>query len=107
MYGHVITKFSGMGTKLWGFAHARASRARGAPLQIFPSQGKYVCGLFDERSVRIYGGKDQKSNMSRFFEFSELFLLPLLFRPRNCHRTSFTVGRRKRKLEFHDSWSHF
>ena len=31
MYGHVITKFSGMGrfTKLWGSAHARA---RGAPL---------------------------------------------------------------------------
>ena len=29
-------------------------------IQIFPSQGKYVCGLFDERSVRIYGGKDQK-----------------------------------------------
>ena len=34
VYGHVITKFSGMGrfTKLWGLAHARASRARGAPL---------------------------------------------------------------------------
>ena len=34
MYGHVITKFSGMGrfTKLWGSAHARAKRARGAPL---------------------------------------------------------------------------
>ena len=32
--GHVITKFSGMGrfTKLWGSAHARAKRARGAPL---------------------------------------------------------------------------
>ena len=31
VYGHVITKFSGMGrfTKLWGSAHARA---RGAPL---------------------------------------------------------------------------
>ena len=31
MYGHVITKFSGMGrfTKLWGSAH---TRARGAPL---------------------------------------------------------------------------
>ena len=35
VYGHVITKFSGMGrfTKLWGSAHARASRARGAPLK--------------------------------------------------------------------------
>ena len=33
VYGHVITKFSGMGrfTKLWGSAHARASRARRAP----------------------------------------------------------------------------
>ena len=32
VYGHVITKFSGMGrfTKLWGYAHARASRARGS-----------------------------------------------------------------------------
>ena len=31
MYGHVITKFSGMGrfTKLWGSTHVRA---RGAPL---------------------------------------------------------------------------
>ena len=35
VYGHVITKFSGMGrfTKLWGSAHARAKRARGAPLK--------------------------------------------------------------------------
>ena len=54
-YGHVITKFSRMGrlphflthgapqarlarqssaTKLWGSAHTRASRARGAPLKI-------------------------------------------------------------------------
>ena len=34
VYGHTITKFSGMGrfTKLWGSAHACASRARGAPL---------------------------------------------------------------------------
>ena len=34
MYGHVITKFSGMGrfTKLWGSAHTRAKRVRGAPL---------------------------------------------------------------------------
>ena len=34
VYGHVITKFSGMGrnTKQWGSAHARALRARGAPL---------------------------------------------------------------------------
>ena len=34
VYDHVITKFSGMGrfTKQWGSAHARASRARGAPL---------------------------------------------------------------------------
>ena len=34
VYGHVITKFSGMGrfTKLWCSAHARAKRARGAPL---------------------------------------------------------------------------
>ena len=34
VYGHVSTKFSGMGrfTKLWGSAHARASRLRGAPL---------------------------------------------------------------------------
>ena len=33
VYGHVVTKFSGMGrfTKLWGSVHARASRARGAP----------------------------------------------------------------------------
>ena len=37
VYGHVITKFSGMGrfSKLWGSAHARASRARGVPLLIF------------------------------------------------------------------------
>ena len=26
-------------------------------IQIFPSQGKYVCGLFGERSVRIMGGQ--------------------------------------------------
>ena len=34
VYGHVNTKFSGMDSfsKLWGSAHARASRARGAPL---------------------------------------------------------------------------
>ena len=32
VYGHVITKFSGMGrfTKIWGYAQARASRARGS-----------------------------------------------------------------------------
>ena len=30
VYGHVITKFSGMGR--WGSAHARAKRAGGAPL---------------------------------------------------------------------------
>ena len=37
VYGHVITKFSGMGrfTKLWGSAHAHAKRARGAPLLIY------------------------------------------------------------------------
>ena len=36
MYGHVITKFSGLGkfTYQWGSAHARAKRARGAPLII-------------------------------------------------------------------------
>ena len=30
MYGHVITKFCGMGrfTKLWGYAHARAGELR-------------------------------------------------------------------------------
>ena len=27
-------------------------------IQIFPSQGKYVCDLFGERSVRIYGRRD-------------------------------------------------
>ena len=26
-------------------------------IQIFPLQGKYVCGLFGERSVRIMGGQ--------------------------------------------------
>ena len=26
-------------------------------IQIFPSQGNYVCGLFGERSVRILGGQ--------------------------------------------------
>ena len=26
-------------------------------IQIFPSQGKYVCGLFGERSERILGGQ--------------------------------------------------
>ena len=37
VYGHVITKFSGMGRLpyLWGYAHARASRAREAPLSVF------------------------------------------------------------------------
>ena len=36
VYGHVITKFSGMGrfTQLWGSAHACASRARRAPLKL-------------------------------------------------------------------------
>ena len=36
VYGHVITKFSGMGrfTKLWGSTHMRVSCARGAPLII-------------------------------------------------------------------------
>ena len=26
-------------------------------IQIFPSQGKYVCGLFGEQSERILGGQ--------------------------------------------------
>ena len=38
-YGHVITKFSGMGrfTMLWGSAHARASRPLEAPLKMHAS----------------------------------------------------------------------
>ena len=36
VYGHVITKFSGMGrfTQLWGSAHACVLRARRAPLKL-------------------------------------------------------------------------
>ena len=39
VYDHVITKFSGMGRlpELWGSAHVRAKRARGAPL-LYSSQ---------------------------------------------------------------------
>ena len=29
-------------------------------IQTFPSQGKYVCDLFGERRVRIYGRREQK-----------------------------------------------
>ena len=44
VYGHVITKFSGMGrfTKLCGSAHARASRARGSPLIIHKENTKEI-----------------------------------------------------------------
>ena len=44
VYGHVITKFSGMGrfTKLCGSAHARALRARGAPLIIHKENTKEI-----------------------------------------------------------------
>ena len=50
VYGHVITKFSGMGrfSKLWGSAHERASRARGAPLsrfQLLQSKKKTIAAL--------------------------------------------------------------
>ena len=66
-------------------------------IQIFPSQGKYVYGLFGEQSESILGGK---SNVYLFLKFTELLVSSLLFRPRKCHQTSFTVGRRWRKLEF-------
>ena len=41
--------------------------------QIFSSQGKYICGLFGERSVGILAaGQDQiKRNMKRFFKFTK------------------------------------
>ena len=69
-------------------------------IQIFPSQGKYVCGLFGERSKKILGWT-KVMWFFFFFEFTKLFVqLSLLFRPRKCHQTSFTVGRRWRKLEF-------
>ena len=41
-----------------------------------------------------------KSKMYRFFEFTELFVLSLLFRPRKWHQKRFTVVKRWRKLEF-------
>ena len=58
----------------------------------------YVVSLVGE----VKGFWVDKSNVSMFFEFTELFVLSLLFRPRKFHQTSFTVagGRRLGKLEF-------
>ena len=49
MYGHVITKFFGMGRfiRLWGSTHARASRARGVPLKFTTKK----MGIFKVRPV--------------------------------------------------------
>ena len=49
---------------------------------------------------KVKGFWVDKSNVSIFFEFTELFVLSLLFRPRKCDQKSFTVDRRWRKLEF-------
>ena len=67
VYGHVITKFSGMGTftKLWGSAHARASRARGAPLQ----------GFYKVKLVSLF----------RFSVFLQCEMIPSLFDLQGFH----------------------
>ena len=39
---------------------------------------------------KVKGFWVDKSNVSIFFEFTELFVLSLLFRPRKFHQTSFT-----------------
>ena len=49
---------------------------------------------------KVKGILVDKSNVSIFFEFTELFVLSLLFRPRKFQQTSFTVARGWRKLEF-------
>ena len=75
-------------------------------LQIFPSQGKYVCGLFGERSERILGG--QNKVMCRYF----LILLSCLY----CHcylgqgnatRRVLLLAGAGENWNLHNSWPRF